>query len=155
MALVASLLGIRVTATVETAAEKEALTQFCHVTPASVLYMNDTFLPEALRRLTAGGGVDALLNVSATSTVTEELMACITPFGTVIQMNGTNQCPSPLPSAALRYISFDAAQLLQYRASAASASFKTVMSLLSKDGNDALPLTTFSLADAVSAFKTV
>ncbi|KAI0467618.1 hypothetical protein F4859DRAFT_525046 [Xylaria cf. heliscus] len=86
VAVVAKLIGVRVLATVRTEAEKQALTGQPSTNLAKILYIDDQALPNALLRWTRGSGVEAVFNTSATS-VPEEFMVCIAPFGTIVDMN--------------------------------------------------------------------
>ncbi|KAK3939714.1 Choline/Carnitine o-acyltransferase-domain-containing protein [Diplogelasinospora grovesii] len=154
VALVANLLGLQVVATVRAGAEKQALASFRGTKPAHMLYSDDSALPKALLRLTRGAGVDAVFNTSSTP-LSEELMTCVAPFGTVVDMHGYSSS-SAVADRAVKYVSFDAAQLLRHRPSAASTAFKTALALLPDENlDDLFPVTAVHIADVASAFKAV
>ncbi|KFY27180.1 hypothetical protein V493_03667 [Pseudogymnoascus sp. VKM F-4281 (FW-2241)] len=151
VALVGNLLGVRVIGTVKTAAEKKALAVLPGIEPAQILYFDDAGLPQAILHLTGGAGMDAVLNTSPTP-FPEELIACTAPFGTIVNMCGDHSSSSAVPGRAVRHVSWDAAQLLRHRPSAASDAFKTALSLL-PDETLFFPVTALTIADVGSAFK--
>ena len=153
VALVANLLGLRVVATVKTKAEKEALQSFRGTRPDHILYSEDAALAKALLRFTEGTGVDAVFNVSSTA-LSAELVACVRAFGTVIDLHQQSASVA-FADHAIRYVSFNAGQLLRYIPSTASSAFKTVLSLLPKDGDSLIPTIAVPISDVASAFKAV
>lgn len=153
VALVANLLGLRVVATVKTKEEKEALQSFCGTRPAHILYSEDSTLAKALIRLTEGGGVDAVFNTSATG-LPADLATSVKAFGTVIDLH--QSASVSFGNRPIRYISFDAAQLLRHLPSMASSAFKAVLSLLpDADVDSLMPVTAVPISDIASAFKSV
>jgi NADPH:quinone reductase-like Zn-dependent oxidoreductase/aryl carrier-like protein len=154
VALLANFLGLVVVATVQTKAEKQALESFHGIRAAHILYSGDAALAKALLRLTGGTGVDAVVN-SSPSALTTELVESVRAFGTVVDLHPQSASLS-ITNRAVRYISFDAGQLLRHLPSTASYAFKTVLSLLPDDAFDSLmPIIAVPISDAVSAFKAV
>ncbi|KAH8164731.1 hypothetical protein CIB48_g3497 [Xylaria polymorpha] len=152
VALVAKLIGVRVLATVRTEAEKRTLTGQPSTVPAHILYIDDQALPKALLRWTRGSGVEAVFNTSATS-LPEELMVCIAPFGTIVDMH-SSASSSAAVGRAIKYVSYDAAQLLRYRPLVARTAFEQIMSILPHENIGALvPVTSLPINEAASAFK--
>lgn len=154
VALVANLLRLRVVATVKTKAEKEALQSLRGNGPAHILYSNNAALAKSLLRLTEGAGVDAVFNTPATA-LPAEVITSVKAFGTVIDFY---QQPASFLFAnrAVRYVSFDAGQLLRHLPSAASSAFKTVLSLLPrKDVESLLPIIAVPISEVATAFKAV
>jgi NADPH:quinone reductase-like Zn-dependent oxidoreductase/aryl carrier-like protein len=154
MALIENLLGLVVVATVQTKAEKKALESFRGTRPAHILYSGDATLAKALLRLTEGAGIDAVLNSSSLA-LAAELVASVKPFGTVVDLHPQSASLS-FENRAVRYVSFDAGQLLRHLPSMASSAFKKVLSLLPDDDFDSLmPIIAVPISDVVSAFKAV
>ncbi|KAJ5773646.1 ketoacyl-synt-domain-containing protein [Penicillium paradoxum] len=154
VALVASLLGIRVLATVKTNAEKEALEWFDTTRPVHILYSEDSALVKSLLRLTKGTGVDAVLNTSPTP-IQAELIESVKAFGTVVDLH-QQPAPSTFANRAIKYVSFEAGQLVRCLPSMASSAFKTVLSLLPEACVDGwLPITATPISEVASAFKAV
>lgn len=154
VALVANLLGLRVVATVRTKAERDALETFSGLRSAQILYSKDAAISKALLRLTKGAGVDVVFNTSSTA-FPADLVTSVKAFGTVIDVHQQSVSFS-FAHRAVKYVSFDASQLLRHLPSTASLAFKTVLSLL-RDGDfdGLLPIIAVPIADVASAFKAV
>ncbi|KAI0123148.1 hypothetical protein BJ170DRAFT_641071 [Xylariales sp. AK1849] len=122
--------------------------------PAHIHFAEDLGLPQILRRLTEGAGVDTVLNASA-GLIPEELITSVAPFGTILDMHGHRRFPAAA-NQAINYASFNAAQLLRHRPLVAGNAFNAALSMLLDENFDPfLPVTTVSIADAGLAFKAI
>lgn len=156
--IVANLLGVTTLATVRNQAERDVLLLLPGVESGNIFYSDGYALQTAIQRLTHGAGVAAVLNTSSTF-LTEQIVATVAPFGSVVDILGHASHHSVLADVAdraIRYMSFSPAQLLRHCPSAASDAFKNVMSLLSdKNIEEYVPKITMSLADVKSAFQAI
>lgn len=154
--LVANALGLQTIATVLTEAERQVLMSYNGIKPAHTLYSDDAALPQALLDLTGGAGVNVVFSTSSAA-LPEDLIKSVAPFGTVINIHGQKAISIPA-TRAIKYVSFDAGELLRHRPSVASTAFRNALTLLAaehSDGSGLVPITTLHIADITSSLKAV
>lgn len=154
----AQQIGAIVFATVSSRKKKDLLIEHYAIPAAHIFYSRDTSFAQGVKRLTAGRGVDVVIN----SLVGEALVAsweCIAPCGRFVEIGKKDILSNAaLPMWAFRnsasFMAFDGAVWFQERPSEARKSLETLVNMFA-DGALHLPrpFKVYDICEAEKAFR--
>ncbi|KAI0896476.1 putative polyketide synthase [Annulohypoxylon nitens] len=154
---IAQRIGATVFATVGSSSKRDMLVEKYGIPEQHIFSSRSTDFVTGIKRLTAGSGVDVILN-SLSGSALQRSWQCIANFGTFVEIGKTdvyrrNQLDMDPFDRNVRFVSVDMVNISQHRP-------KHIQSLLRKifsdfqDGNlSPLTLTTFPIRDIDKAFR--